>query len=147
MSRCPRENTVMRNVHDASDQQQSASSLPDNLRAPANRGTGTKALAGSLRASSTNRTTRRAALFRSVSGEMCEPGERYVEAAALRYTEAMSTATILDREEYVEQAYLFRNVRERLAENQAAQDVFTRIHEELLSSTRLPYACSSSHRS
>jgi hypothetical protein len=52
----------------------------------------------------------------------------------------MSTTPILDREEYVEQAYLFRNVRERLAENQPAQEVFTRIHEELLSSTRLPYA-------
>jgi hypothetical protein len=52
----------------------------------------------------------------------------------------MSTATVLDREEYVEQAYLFRTVRERLAENQPAQEVFTRIHEELLSSTRLPYA-------
>src|SRR6187402_1226712 len=52
----------------------------------------------------------------------------------------MSTATVLEREEYVEQAYLFRNVRERLAENQPAQEVFTRIHDELLSSTRLPYA-------
>lgn len=52
----------------------------------------------------------------------------------------MSTTTILDREEYVEQAYLFRTVRERLADNQPAQEVFTRIHEELLSSTRLPYA-------
>jgi hypothetical protein len=52
----------------------------------------------------------------------------------------MSTATVLDREEYVEQAYLFRNVRERIAENQAAQDVFLRVSEELLSSTRLPYA-------
>lgn len=52
----------------------------------------------------------------------------------------MSKATVLDREEYVEQAYLFRVVRERLAENQPAQEIFTRIHEELLSSTRLPYA-------
>jgi hypothetical protein len=52
----------------------------------------------------------------------------------------MSTATVLEREEYVEQAYLFRTVRERLAENQAAQDVFQRVGDELLSSTRLPYA-------
>jgi hypothetical protein len=52
----------------------------------------------------------------------------------------MSTATVLDREEYVEQAFMFRNVRERIAENQAAQDVLLRIGEELLSSTRLPYA-------
>lgn len=52
----------------------------------------------------------------------------------------MSTATVLEREEYVEQAYLFRTVRERLAENQPAQDVLLRVHDELLSSTRLPYA-------
>ena len=52
----------------------------------------------------------------------------------------MSTATVLDREEYVEQAYLFRTVRERLADNQAAQDIFQRVGEELLSTTRLPYA-------
>ncbi|VTR90872.1 Uncharacterized protein OS=Singulisphaera acidiphila (strain ATCC BAA-1392 / DSM 18658 / VKM B-2454 / MOB10) GN=Sinac_3289 PE=4 SV=1 [Gemmata massiliana] len=52
----------------------------------------------------------------------------------------MSTATILDREEYIEQAYLFRTVRERIADNQPAQDVFLRVGEELLSSTRLPFA-------
>ena len=52
----------------------------------------------------------------------------------------MSTATILEREEYVEQAYLFRTVRERISDNQAAQDVFQQVHDELLSSTRLPYA-------
>ena len=52
----------------------------------------------------------------------------------------MSTATVLDREEYIEQAYLFRTVRERLADNQAAQEILQRVHEELLSSTRLPYA-------
>ena len=50
----------------------------------------------------------------------------------------MNTATILDREEYVEQAHLFRIVRERIAENEAAQDVLVRVSEELLSSTRLP---------
>jgi hypothetical protein len=52
----------------------------------------------------------------------------------------MATATVLDREEYVEQAYLFRTVRERLADNQPAQEVLPRVHDELLSSTRLPYA-------
>lgn len=52
----------------------------------------------------------------------------------------MSTATVLDREEYIEQAYLFRTVRERLADNQAVQEILQRVHEELLSSTRLPYA-------
>ena len=49
----------------------------------------------------------------------------------------MTTATVLDREEYVEQAYLFRTVRDRLTENQAAQDVLQRVGDELLTSTRL----------
>lgn len=52
----------------------------------------------------------------------------------------MTTASVLDREEYIEQAYFFRAFRERLADNLAAQDILTRVHEELLSSTRLPYA-------
>lgn len=50
------------------------------------------------------------------------------------------TTPVLDREEYVEQAYFFRTFRERLADNHAAQDILTRLHEEVLSSTRLPYA-------
>jgi hypothetical protein len=52
----------------------------------------------------------------------------------------MSTAPILDREEYVEQAYLFRLFRERLADNHAAQDILNAAHDELLSTTRLPFA-------
>src|SRR5438876_11005870 len=49
-------------------------------------------------------------------------------------------ASILDREEYIEQAYFFRVLRERMATNMAAQDVLKHIHEEILSTTRLPYA-------
>jgi hypothetical protein len=49
-------------------------------------------------------------------------------------------APILEREEYVEQAYFFRIFRERLADNMPAQDILERLHEEVLSSTRLPYA-------
>jgi hypothetical protein len=48
--------------------------------------------------------------------------------------------TILDREEYIEQAYFFRTWRERLAENIPAQEVLSRIHEEILATTRLPLA-------
>src|SRR5436190_6272169 len=48
--------------------------------------------------------------------------------------------TILDREEYIEQAYFFRVWRERLASNLATQDVLTRIGEEILAITRLPLA-------
>jgi hypothetical protein len=52
----------------------------------------------------------------------------------------MATATVLEREEYVEQVYFFRALRERLAGQMAAQDVLGSLHEELLSTTRLPYA-------
>lgn len=52
----------------------------------------------------------------------------------------MSTRPILDREEFVEQAYFFRTFRERVVENLPAQDVLGRIHEEILSTTRLPMA-------
>jgi hypothetical protein len=45
----------------------------------------------------------------------------------------------LEREEYVEQAYFFRTFRERLVER-AAQDVLDHLHEELLTTTRLPMA-------
>jgi hypothetical protein len=49
-------------------------------------------------------------------------------------------ATLLEREEYIEQAYFFRVFRERLAHNLAAQEVLERLHEEILSTTRLPLA-------
>src|SRR6516225_10789994 len=52
----------------------------------------------------------------------------------------MATAPVLDREEYIEQAYFFRTFRERLVENLPAQEVLERVHEEILSTTRLPYA-------
>src|ERR1700681_210568 len=52
----------------------------------------------------------------------------------------MATSGVLDREEYIEQAYFFRVLRERLANNLPTQEVLTRIHEEILSTTRLPFA-------
>jgi hypothetical protein len=53
----------------------------------------------------------------------------------------MSTGNILDREEYIEQAYLFRVVRERMAvEGLATQDVLEQVGQEILATTRLPYA-------
>src|SRR5262245_46781626 len=52
----------------------------------------------------------------------------------------MATTPLLDREEYIEQAYFFRVFRERMGQNLAAQDVLERIHEEILSTTRLPFA-------
>ncbi len=52
----------------------------------------------------------------------------------------MSTATVLDREEYIEQAYLFRVMRERLIEGVATQEVLEHVGQEILATTRLPYA-------
>ena len=52
----------------------------------------------------------------------------------------MATGTVLDREEYIEQAYFFRVLRERLAENVAAQEILERLDQEILTTTRLPYA-------
>jgi hypothetical protein len=52
----------------------------------------------------------------------------------------MDTSKLLDREEYIEQVYFFRTLRERVAENLATQDVLERIDQEILATTRLPYA-------
>jgi hypothetical protein len=51
-----------------------------------------------------------------------------------------STGGVLEREEYIEQAYFFRVFRERLKANQAAQEILERVHEEILTTTRLPLA-------
>jgi hypothetical protein len=49
-------------------------------------------------------------------------------------------ATLLDREEYIEQAYFFRILRERMTSNLSTQEILDHIHEEILSTTRLPFA-------
>jgi hypothetical protein len=50
------------------------------------------------------------------------------------------TSTVLPREEYVEQAYFFHILRERLATQLAAQEILHQVHEEILATTRLPLA-------
>ncbi len=50
------------------------------------------------------------------------------------------TLPILDREEYVEQAHLFRALGERMRQNMAVQDLLLSIKEEILITTRLPLA-------
>ena len=47
---------------------------------------------------------------------------------------------LLDREEYVEQAYLFRTMLERLPEGVPLQDLLQQVRQEVLSTTRLPLA-------
>ena len=49
-------------------------------------------------------------------------------------------ATPPERDECIEQAYFFRVFRERIGENLPAQEILARVHQELLSTTRLPYA-------
>ena len=49
---------------------------------------------------------------------------------------------VLDREEYIEQAYFFQAFRERLIDGLPSQDILARVGEELLSTTRLPMAIS-----
>jgi len=46
----------------------------------------------------------------------------------------------LPREEYVEQAYFFRTLRERIEQNRSAQELLRAVRQEILSTTRLPYA-------
>jgi hypothetical protein len=52
---------------------------------------------------------------------------------------------VLDREEYIEQAYFFNAFRERVMDGIPSQDVLERIGEELLSTTKLPLAVSFLH--
>lgn len=47
---------------------------------------------------------------------------------------------VLDREEYIEQAYFFRTFRERLAEGVPAQEILGSLREEILATTKLPMA-------
>jgi hypothetical protein len=47
---------------------------------------------------------------------------------------------MLDREEYVEQAHLFRTLGERLADNVPMQELLEYVKQEILSTTRLPMA-------
>ena len=49
---------------------------------------------------------------------------------------------VLEREEYIEQAYFFHSFRVRLVDGLPAQEILARISEELLSTTKLPLAIS-----
>jgi len=46
----------------------------------------------------------------------------------------------LDREEYVEQAYFFQTLRERMLQNMSTQDLLVAIRQEILATTMLPFA-------
>ena len=63
---------------------------------------------------------------------------KWIGRARPLYNGVMSAC--LDREEYIEQIYFFRVLRERMGDNLAAQEILERLHEEILSTTRLPFA-------
>jgi len=46
----------------------------------------------------------------------------------------------LDREEYVEQAYFFRTLRQRMQQDMSTQDLLDAIRQEILATTMLPFA-------
>jgi hypothetical protein len=50
------------------------------------------------------------------------------------------TTEMLEKEEYVEQAYFFRALRERMVQNSPMQETLRAIREELLATTKLPLA-------
>ncbi|HEV3164664.1 MAG TPA: hypothetical protein VGZ22_11600 [Isosphaeraceae bacterium] len=52
---------------------------------------------------------------------------------------------VLDREEYIEQAYFFHAFRERVIDGLPSQDVLARVGEEILSTTQLPIAIAFLH--
>lgn len=47
---------------------------------------------------------------------------------------------LLDREEYVEQAYFYRTLRERMQQSMSTQELLVAIRQEILSTTKLPMA-------
>lgn len=49
---------------------------------------------------------------------------------------------VLEREEYIEQAYFFHTFRERVLDGMPSQEVLARVGDELLSTTKLPIAIS-----
>src|SRR5438132_202088 len=67
-------------------------------------------------------------------------GARWLACRRSGIMHDMANGTVLEREEYIEQAYFFRVFRERVGTNMAAQEILERIHEEILSTTRLPLA-------
>lgn len=53
---------------------------------------------------------------------------------------ANAAPMLLDREEYVEQAYFFRTLRERMLQAMSTQELLVAVRQEILSTTKLPYA-------
>jgi hypothetical protein len=66
--------------------------------------------------------------------------DRQFSAKIFARMSEFSQAPVLDREEYVEQAYLFHALGERMRQNMSVQELFVALKEEVLGTTRLPLA-------
>lgn len=55
-------------------------------------------------------------------------------------TDSEGRMPLLDREEYIEQAYFWRTFLERLQDGVPAQEILVQVQEEILATTRLPMA-------
>ncbi|HLJ11799.1 MAG TPA: hypothetical protein VKU82_11450 [Planctomycetaceae bacterium] len=82
--------------------------------------------------------------YNAVTGVSRSPGAlmpfRRAGHRPSRWNPIPMPGVLLEREEYIEQAYLFRVFRERLDENVPAQEILSTVHEEILSTTKLPLA-------
>jgi hypothetical protein len=68
---------------------------------------------------------------------MRTPSARFVSSASFGFAPLSNR---LDREEYVEQAYAFRTLRERIEEREPLQRVLAELKEESLATTKFPMA-------
>lgn len=66
--------------------------------------------------------------------------KRQKKASVKSASAAPRTRGALDREEYVEQAYFFQTLRERMQQQMATQDLLVAIRQEILTTTKLPLA-------
>ena len=62
------------------------------------------------------------------------------ELHGLNIQSVMANTSVLETEEYIEQAYFFRTLRERLGQNMPTQEILARVRDEILATTRLPMA-------
>jgi hypothetical protein len=63
-----------------------------------------------------------------------------VASTSASFFEGSPDRMLLDREEYIEQAYFYRTLRERMEQSMSTQDLLVSIRQEVLSTTNLPLA-------
>ena len=86
-----------------------------------------------------------AAVQPCLSAQPPAPGLDRFPAGTVAHIPRSMPMPVLEREEYIEQAYFFHTFRERLIDGLPSQEILARIGEELLSTTKLPLAVSFLH--